>query len=265
MKVTKKELWKNCPECSKTLYENDLKDSRRVCSSCGYHFRMTNDERIAMLSDRNTFEEFHKEMISSDPLDFFDSKSYRDRIVQSVGKTGRNSAFIFGKARLGGHEIILGNLDFAFMGGSMGSVVGEKITLAAETAKYWKIPLVLCVASGGARMQEGVLSLMQMAKTSVAISALADQGIPYISILSHPTTGGVTASFAMQADIIIAEPNALIGFAGPRVIEQTIRKPLPKGFQSSEFNLEHGFVDMIIDRRDLNSSLKRILDFFKGA
>lgn len=265
MKITKKELWKNCPRCSKTIYESDLKDCKRVCPSCGYHFFMPNDERISLLSDKNSFDEFHKEMISVDPLGFFDSKSYSDRVIQNVNKTGRNSAFIFGKALLGGHQVIIGNLDFSFMGGSMGSVVGEKITLAAETAKHWKIPLILSIASGGARMQEGILSLMQMAKTSVAISALADEGVPYISILSHPTTGGVTASFAMQADIIIAEPNALIGFAGPRVIEQTLRKPLPKGFQSSEFNLEHGFVDMIVDRRDLNSSLKRILDFFKEA
>jgi acetyl-CoA carboxylase carboxyl transferase subunit beta len=224
---------------------------------------MPHNERISLLSDFNTFEEFHHEMVSADPLNFFDSESYSEKIVKNIKKTGRNSAFVFGRARLGGHEIILGNLDFSFMGGSMGSVVGEKIAIAAETSKYWKIPLIISIASGGARMQEGILSLMQMAKTSVAISSLCANRVPYITILTHPTTGGVTASFAMQADIIIAEPDALIGFAGPRVIEQTIKKPLPEGFQSSEFNLEHGFIDMIVDRRNLSSQLKLILDFFK--
>lgn len=258
----KSRLWKKCDACGHTIYLGELSESHGVCTKCDHHFVMSHEDRLGLMIDRGTFEEFHSEMRSGDPLGFSDSQGYVQRLEAAVSKTRRFSAFVFGRGRISGFDVIFGNLDFAFMGGSMGSVVGEKFTIAAETARFWKIPFVTCVGSGGARMQEGILSLMQMAKTSAALAALSEAGIPYVSILTHPTTGGVTASFAMLGDVVIAEPGALVGFAGPRVIEQTIRQPLPEGFQTAEFNLEHGFVDMVVHRRDLKPMVARLLDFF---
>lgn len=256
--------WKKCDKCGEMVYNGDLRDNHNVCPKCDHHHFLPLRDRLDLLLDKGSFEEFHPEMKSLDPLEFVDSKPYKKRYEEALEKTGRNSGFCFGRARIGGYEVIFGSLDFAFMGGSMGSVVGEKVAIAAETARYWKIPLVLCLASGGARMQEGILSLMQMAKTSAAIACMAENDIPFINILTHPTTGGVTASFGMQADITIAEPGALIGFAGPRVVEQTIRQPLPQGFQSSEANLELGFIDMICHRKELRTRLRKILGIFSN-
>ncbi|PKK91268.1 MAG: acetyl-CoA carboxylase, carboxyltransferase subunit beta [Candidatus Wallbacteria bacterium HGW-Wallbacteria-1] len=251
--------WRKCDNCGEMVYNGDLKENNNVCPKCEHHHFLPHQDRIDLLVDKGSFEEFHPEMKSLDSLEFVDSKPYRKRYDDAVAKTGRYSGFSFGKGRIAGYEVIFGNLDFAFMGGSMGSVVGEKVAIAAETARFWKIPLILCLASGGARMQEGIYSLMQMAKTSAAIACLGEEGVPYISILTHPTTGGVTASFGMQGDITIAEPCALIGFAGPRVVEQTIRQPLPEGFQRSESNLLKGFVDLICHRNQLKATLRRIL------
>ena len=212
-----------------------------------------------LLVDEGSFEELDLELTSEDPLGFVDSKSYADRLKASVAKTSRKSAFMYGRARLGGRPIAIGTFLFSFMGGSMGSVVGEKVTRLFELALAEKIPVICINSSGGARMQEGVLSLMQMARSTAVLGRLRDEGVPYISLLTHPTTGGVAASFAMLGDVILAEPKALIGFAGPRVIEQTIREVLPEGFQRSEFLLDHGMVDQVVDRRELRQRITDIL------
>jgi acetyl-CoA carboxylase carboxyl transferase subunit beta len=219
-------------------------------------------ERIALLADPGSFEEHDRGITAADPLGFKDSKRYRDRVRAARDKTGGAEAVVTGLIRLGGYPAVLGAFDFAFLGGSMGSGVGEKLTRAIETAIAKHLPVIIVSASGGARMQEGILSLMQMAKTSAALERLASERLPFISVLTDPTTGGVTASFAMLGDVILAEPRALIGFAGPRVIAETIRQPLPEGFQRSEFLLEHGQLDLIVERRDLKETLRRLLALF---
>jgi acetyl-CoA carboxylase carboxyl transferase subunit beta len=250
-------LWVKCASCGEILQSKILKDNLQVCPECSHHFRMSAAERIAMLSDDGSFDEYAEELVSTDPLEFEDSKPYRDRLRSAAGSTGLRDAFVVGKAKLQGLPYHLGVFEFKFMGGSMGVVVGEKVARLFESALKDRLPAVVVSASGGARMQEGILSLMQMAKTSALIHQLRSEGVPYISILADPTTGGVAASFAMLGDIILAEPGALVGFAGPRVIEQTIRQSLPPGFQRSEFLLKHGFVDRIVPRKDLAQELRQ--------
>ena len=234
----------------------------RVCPKCHYPFRISARERISQLADAGSFEERETGLVTTDPLTFKDTKKYRERVRAAAQKTSTDEAVICGLASIGGQPTVLAVFEFGFLGGSMGSVVGEKLTRAIELAIDKHLPVVIVSASGGARMQEGILSLMQMAKTSAALERLAAAGLPYISILTDPTTGGVTASFAMLGDVILAEPRALIGFAGPRVIAETIRQPLPEGFQRSEFLLAHGQLDMIVERRDLKETLRRVLAFF---
>jgi acetyl-CoA carboxylase carboxyl transferase subunit beta len=254
-------VWVRCEGCKRTLYMGDLERSSMVCPSCGKHHDVTAPERLAMLVDQGSFVEADAGMRSTDPLNFTSGKAYADQISAAEERTGLTEAFISGTARIGGHDVVIGAMDFRFIGASMGSVVGEKITLAFERALTLRRPLVLVTASGGARMQEGMLSLMQMAKTSAAAARLAEAGVPYIAILTNPTMGGVTASFATLADILIAEPGALIGFAGPRLVEQTIRKTLPKGFQSAEALLANGMIDMVVDRRELPATVASLLAY----
>jgi acetyl-CoA carboxylase carboxyl transferase subunit beta len=253
-------LWLKCPSCGMILYRKELKKSHSVCQKCSYHFRIGSSEYIEILSDENSFTEINTSLKSEDPLSFKDSKKYTSRLKDAVKKSGMNSAIKTGVAAMGGRSIAIGVLDFSFMGGSMGSVVGEKIVRLVDVALSREIPLVIVSSSGGARMQESILSLMQMAKTSAAISKISRASLPYISVLTNPTTGGVAASFAFQGDIIVAEPKALIGFAGPRVIKETVGEELPKGFQTSEFLLEHGMIDMICGRGKLKSVLSFALD-----
>jgi acetyl-CoA carboxylase carboxyl transferase subunit beta len=250
-------LWVKCQECGEILQTKVLKDNFQVCPECSHHFRMSAAERIALLTDEGSFDEYAEDLVSTDPLEFDDLKPYKARLRSAASSTGMRDAFVAGKARLRDLPYHLGVFEFKFMGGSMGTVVGEKVTRVFEAALQEKLPAVIVSASGGARMQEGILSLMQMAKTSGLISQLRDQGIPYISIVTDPTTGGVAASFAMLGDLILAEPKALVGFAGPRVIQQTIRQSLPEGFQRSEFLLQHGFVDRIVSRKELASELRQ--------
>ncbi|REJ78900.1 MAG: acetyl-CoA carboxylase carboxyltransferase subunit beta [Acidobacteria bacterium] len=254
-------IFVKCSECDTALYKRELKDSNHVCIHCGYHLRLGARERLELLFDDGAYEELDEEVVSGDPLDFVDSKPYKDRIKEAQKKSGLPEAIISGKGLVGGHKVYAGAMDMSFIGGSMGSAVGEKITRLIERALKTNGAVIVFSASGGARMQEGTLSLMQMAKISVALAKLHDKGLPFISILTDPTTGGVTASFAMLGDVILAEPKALIGFAGPRVIEQTIRQKLPKGFQRSEFLLEHGMLDMVVDRREMKETIVRLLDF----
>lgn len=250
-------LWSKCTHCGEILQTKIMKDHFQVCPECSHHFRLSAADRIALLTDGGHFEEYADDLVSADPLEFDDTKPYRDRLRSAAGSTGIKDAMVVGKARLGGLPYHLGVFEFKFMGGSMGVVVGEKITRLYEKALEDRLPAVVVSSSGGARMQEGILSLMQMAKTTSVIYELRKEGIPYISILTDPTTGGVAASFAMLGDLILAEPNALIGFAGPRVIEQTIRQALPPGFQRSEFLLKNGFVDRIVQRKDLPHELRQ--------
>ena len=252
-------LMTKCQNCRETLYSKDLENNHNVCPKCSHHFRISAVKRIALLLDEGSFIEFDKNMVSVDFLEFKDSKSYQDRIDAALAKGGAKDAVICGEGKIEGKPVQLAVFDFTFMGGSMGSVVGEKVTRAIERGVEKKMPVIVVSASGGARMQESILSLMQMAKTSAALSKLREAGIPYISILTDPTTGGVTASFAMLGDINMAEPKALIGFAGPRVIEQTIRQKLPEGFQRSEYLLEHGMIDIIVDRKDMRQKLSQII------
>jgi len=262
-KSVPKGIWTKCEKCGTTIYEEDLVANLRVCGACGHHFRMGTDERIRMIVDGGAWTEHDQHLESSDPLGFrVDGKKYGDQVKASIKKVGPGDAFRAGTGTVGGVAVELGFFVFEFMGGSMGSVVGETITRQFERALAHRRPAVLFSASGGARMQEGVLSLMQMAKTSAARSRLREARVPYISVLLHPTTGGVAASIAMLGDIIIAEPDALIGFAGPRVIEQTIRQQLPPGFQRSEFLLEHGMVDAVVPRSELKAALERQLRWF---
>ena len=255
-------LWIKCDSCKEIMYRAEVERAGRVCPKCHYPFRISARERIAVLADPGSFEERDTGLASTDPLTFKDTKRYRERVRAAVQKTSTDEAVVCGLARIGGQPAVLAAFEFGFLGGSMGSVVGEKLTRLIELAIDKHLPVVIVSASGGARMQEGILSLMQMAKTSGALERLATRRLPYISVLTDPTTGGVTASFAMLGDVIVAEPRALIGFAGPRVIAETIRQPLPEGFQRSEFLLSHGQLDMIVERRELKETIRRILAFF---
>ncbi|MFC1745626.1 acetyl-CoA carboxylase, carboxyltransferase subunit beta [Candidatus Riflebacteria bacterium] len=255
------DLWTKCTECETLHYKKDLEKNLGVCSKCDHHFIINVWDRIAQICDNNTFVEINKSLESLDPLEFKDTSEYKERIKKAVKKTDLLSAVITGHCLIENRQAVIAVMDFTFMGGSMGSVVGEKITRATEYAIEKKLPLIIFSCSGGARMQEGVLSLMQMAKTSAALARHSDAGLLFISVLCHPTTGGTTASFAMLGDLNIAEPNALIGFAGPRVIEQTIRQKLPEGFQRSEFCLKHGMLDMIVHRSEMRETLSRMLKF----
>jgi acetyl-CoA carboxylase carboxyl transferase subunit beta len=243
------------------VYKKEVLRNSNVCPKCNYHFRIGSRERLEMFLDDGKFDEFDADISPIDALEFHDTKAYAKRIVQYQKQTGLRDAFISCVGELGGRPVVCGMMEYAFMGGSMGSVVGEKVTRCAELALRERMPLIIFSCSGGARMQEGALSLMQMAKISAALARLDDAGVPYVSVLTDPTTGGVTASYAMLGDLILAEPRALIGFAGPRVIEQTIRQKLPEGFQRSEFLLEHGMVDMVVDRANLRDVLIACLQF----
>jgi len=257
-------LWVKCPSCSKALYHKDLAASLQVCAQCAHHFRMSAVDRLAMLLDGSRWTELDPSLRSTDPLTFTDTKRYKDRLTAAVKATGLKDALVVGTGTLDQIPIVVAAMEYGFIGGSMGVVVGEKLTRAAEWALRTRAPLVIVSCSGGARMMEGALSLMQMAKVCAALARLDRAGLPYISVLTDPTTGGVTASFAMLGDLNIAEPRALIGFAGPRVIEQTIRQQLPEGFQRSEFLLDKGFIDLIVDRRDLKDTLGRTLRLLTG-
>lgn len=254
-------LWTKCDKCQEFIYQKELERSFWVCRKCGFHFRISAWTFIGLLSDEGSFEEFFAEIVSGDPLKFRDSKRYVDRVRQAQEKTGLKECVVTGSAKIGGHPVGLASMDFSFMGGTLASAVGEKISLLIEYCESRSVPLIIISTSGGARMQEGILSLMQMAKVSIGLAKLAQKGIPYVSILTNPTTAGVSASYASLGDIIIAEPEALIGFAGPRVIEQTINQELPPGFQRSEFVLEHGMIDLIVERKELKNTVVRILDF----
>jgi acetyl-CoA carboxylase carboxyl transferase subunit beta len=253
------DVWTKCPDCDEIIYTKELRRTFGVCPKCNYHFRLVANQRIPLLVDRHSFVEFDNNLRSTDPLNFKDSKKYKDRIKASEKSSGSIEAVRTGRARILNVPLMLGVFDFSYMGGSMGSVVGEKLTRMIEAAIKEKLPVIIISASGGARMQEGIFSLMQMAKVSAALARLGQARLPYISILTDPTTGGVAASFAMLGDIIIAEPKALIGFAGPRVIEQTIKQKLPEGFQRSEFLLEHGMIDRIVPRGQLREEVSQIL------
>src|SRR5213592_679709 len=257
-------LWIKCDDCKEIVYRKEVEANLNVCPKCGYHFRLSARERFSLLFDDEKYKEFAGDIRSADPLEFRDTKRYRDRLRVYEQRVGKGDAVLCAEGKLDGMPIVICAMEYAFMGGSMGSVVGEKITLAAERALEKKEPLIIVSASGGARMQEGILSLMQMAKISAALSRLAQAGLPFISILTDPTTGGVTASYAMLGDINIAEPKALIGFAGPRVIEQTIRQTLPAGFQRAEFLLKHGMLDAVVPRGEMKAYLVRAFDFFAG-
>jgi acetyl-CoA carboxylase carboxyl transferase subunit beta len=258
-------IFVKCSECDAALYRRELKESSQVCTHCGYHFRLDAPSRLDLLFDEDEYELLDENITSGDPLKFVDSKPYDKRVAQAKESSGVNEAIVTGKGHVGGHTVVAGAMDMNFIGGSMGSAVGEKITRVVERAIREKAAVVIFAASGGARMQEGTLSLMQMAKISAALANLDAAGLPFISVLTDPTTGGVTASFAMLGDVILAEPKALIGFAGPRVIEQTIRQKLPAGFQRSEFLLDHGMVDMVVDRREMKQTITRTLNFMMKA
>ena len=253
-------LWVKCHGCSQVLYNKDLAQNLSVCPKCGFHFKVGSLERLAMLFD-GPWTEYDRDLMSTDPLKFTDTKPYAARLQASIEATGMKDAVVVASGRIDGYETIVAAMEYGFIGGSMGVVVGEKITRGIERALSTCRPMIIVSCSGGARMMEGALSLMQMAKICAALARLDQEGIPYISILTDPTTGGVTASFAMLGDVNIAEPGALIGFAGPRVIEQTIRQKLPAGFQRSEFLLDHGMLDLIIDRRELKGAIAKALRF----
>lgn len=257
--------WLKCTHCNELIHANELEQNSNCCPKCNYHYRLSVNERIESLADKQTFKEMFADLLPVDYLKFVDTEPYPARLVSAKEKSGHDEAIVAGTCRMGGHPVALGVLDFNFMGGSMGSVVGERLTRLIEYALDKKQPLIIVSTSGGARMQESILSLMQMAKTSAALAKLNEAKILYISVLTNPTTGGVTASFASLGDIIVAEPNALIGFAGPRVIEQTIGSQLPPGAQKSEFLLKHGMIDCIISRHELKAKLVEFLDFFKAG
>jgi acetyl-CoA carboxylase carboxyl transferase subunit beta len=260
-KVKTEGIFVKCPECDNALYKPELEESLQVCTHCNHHFRFGSRLRLETLFDEGNYEKLDEEIVSTDPLEFVDTKPYKNRLEQARAVSGLPEAIVSGKGTVGGHLVYAGAMDMNFIGGSMGSAVGEKITLLIERAIETRGAVVIFSASGGARMQEGTLSLMQMAKISAALAMLHKAQLPFISVLTDPTTGGVTASFAMLGDVIIGEPKALIGFAGPRVIEQTIRQKLPKGFQRSEFLLEHGMIDMVVDRREIRDTIIRLLSF----
>jgi len=252
-------MWTKCEGCGEIIHRKQLEQQFYTCIKCNYHFRIGSKEYIGFLIDDGTFKEIDKKMRSTDPLDFKDSKHYKDRIKETIRKTELFDAVRTGTGKINRMNVVVGAMDFSFIGGSMGSVVGEKVARAIQKALKFEYPLIIISSSGGARMMEGALSLMQLAKTSARLAQLSDAGIPYISVLTDPTTGGVTASYAMLGDINIAEPGALIGFAGPRVIKQTIGKDLPPGFQRAEFQLDHGFVDVVIHRKEMKETISKLL------
>lgn len=254
-------LWTKCTECGEIIYAKGLEKNLWVCPKCSYHFRLKSRDYIKLLLDKGELEEYDRDLISSDPLRFKDSKRYTDRVNNMRKRTELNDAITTGIAEIAGIRVSFGVMDFSFIGGSMGSVVGEKVARAIERSLDERIPLVIVSCSGGARMQEGILSLMQMVKTSALLAKLSALKIPYISVLTNPTTAGVMASYASLGDVIIAEPKALLGFAGPRVIQQTIGQELPQGFQSSEFFLEHGFLDIVVPRKELKKTISLLLEY----
>lgn len=258
------ELWQKCPECGEIVYREKLRENWNVCPNCGHHLRLAADGYVQLLIDEGTWREHDRELRSADPLNFTDLKPYRDRLAAAERKSAHGDAALTGDGELDGIPVSLGVMDFSFIGGSMGSVVGEKLARAGLRALENGTPLLIVSQSGGARMMEGIFSLMQMAKTSAVLAQLDEAGLPYFSILTDPTTGGVTASYAMLGDVNLAEPNALIGFAGPRVIEQTIKQELPEGFQRAEFLLEHGMLDDIVDRRRMKAHISRVLRHMLG-
>lgn len=260
-KVRTEGLWVKCEDCRQIIWKKDLEENLNVCPKCEKHFRVDARTRLSQLLDGDDIEVFGNDLVTTDPLKFVDLKSYTSRLKQAQKDTGLNDAVINARGKLNGRPVIVSAMEYAFIGGSMGAVVGEAITRAIEKAYDSKLPIIIVSASGGARMMEGVISLMQLAKISAALSRLDEAKVPYISVLTDPTTGGVTASFAMLGDLNIAEPGALIGFAGPRVIEQTIRQKLPQGFQRSEFLLEHGMLDAVVPRKQMKSYISRALDF----
>jgi acetyl-CoA carboxylase carboxyl transferase subunit beta len=260
-KVRTEGLWVKCEGCRQIIWKKDLEDNLQVCPKCNKHFRIDARTRLAQLLDNDQYDTFADNLSSTDPLQFADLKSYSSRLETAQADTGLTDAVINARGKLNGKPVIVSSMEYAFIGGSMGAVVGEVITRAIEEAQKSRTPLIIVSASGGARMMEGVVSLMQLAKISAALARLDEARVPYISVLTDPTTGGVTASFAMLGDLNVAEPGALIGFAGPRVIEQTIRQKLPAGFQRSEFLLEHGMLDAVVSRKDLKSYIGRALDF----
>ena len=256
--------WLKCTHCTELIHANELQRNSNCCPKCDYHYRLSADERLNSLADPNTFEELFKDIQPADPLEFNDTEPYVDRLVAAAEKSGHDEAIMVGCCQIGQKSVAIAILDFNFMAGSMGSVVGERLTLIIEHALKQRLPLIIISTSGGARMQESILSLMQMAKTSAALARLSEAKIPYISVLTNPTAGGVTASFASLGDIIIAEPNALICFAGPRVIEQVIGQKLPAGAQKSEFLLEHGMIDCVVRRHDLKEKLIELIEILSG-
>lgn len=256
------ERFVQCKSCKETIYIDDVKENLWVCPKCGNYFRISARHRVEITADEGIFKEFDTQIYSKDPLNFVDLKPYKQRLSEAKEKTGNKEAVICGFCKICGEPAVLVVLDFNFLGGSMGYATGEKIVRAAEKAITKSIGLVIISSSGGARMQEGILSLMQMARTSAVLNKLSKKGIPYISVLADPTTAGVSASFAMLGDVIIAEPKALIGFAGPRVIKQTIGRTLPEGFQRTEFLLEHGMIDMIVERKDIPETIGKLLRYF---
>lgn len=263
-KETKEGLWHKCSSCKKIRPADEHARNMYVCIDCGYHERIGSSEYFRIIFDNNECVELNPHLVAADPLNFSDTKKYVERLVDSYSKTGLNDALSTAVGKVGGNDLVVSCMDFSFIGGSMGSVVGEKISLAVDFCIEKNIPYMIISKSGGARMMESAFSLMQMAKTSAKLTLLADAKIPYISLMTDPTTGGVTASYAMLGDLNLAEPGALIGFAGPRVIKETIKKDLPKGFQTSEFLLEHGFLDMIVSRKDLRTKLAQLLVMFKN-
>ena len=254
-------VWVKCEGCKRIIYEGELVETLRVCNVCGYHFDLTAPQRIELIADAGSFAEIDTEIVSCDPLEFVGTKAYADQLGAAAEKSGLPEAVISGRAAIDGRPAVLVAMDFRFIAASMGSVVGEKVTRAFELATAERLPIVVVTASGGARMQEGMLSLMQMAKTSAAARRHCDSGLAFVSVLTNPTYGGVTASFAVLGDVVIAEPGAMIGFAGPRLVEQTIRQKLPKGFQTAESLLEHGMIDDIVARPQLKSRLASLIDY----
>tara|TARA_Y100000590_G_scaffold145477_1_gene167312 strand:- start:286 stop:1149 length:864 start_codon:yes stop_codon:yes gene_type:complete len=263
-KNTREGEWKKCPKCDEFIFKKVLENNYHVCNNCKYHYRLGSDDYIQLLIDNNEYTEFNQEFTSADPLKFNSTKTYSEQLKFYKDKTGMNSAIKTVKGKMNKIDIILGVMDFSFIGGSMGSVVGEKIALAIDKALELMVPLVIVTSSGGARMQEGAFSLMQLAKTSTKLARFSNAGGLYIPVLTDPTTGGISASIAMQGDLIFAEPNALIGFAGPRVIKQTIGQDLPEGFQKSEFLLKKGFIDKIVNRNDLKDTLSTTINLLSN-
>lgn len=253
-------MWQKCDSCGKIIYKDDLEDNLKVCTNCNHHFRLTAYERIEITADKDTFVELNSDIVSKNPLEF---PGYAKKLSDLENTTGLKEAVVTGTAKMQGMDVVISVMDSNFMMGSMGAAVGEKLTLSIEHATKMKLPIVIFTTSGGARMQEGIFSLMQMAKVSAALAKHSEAGLLYITVITDPTTGGVTASFAMQGDIIISEPKALIGFAGKRVIKNTVKTDLPEGFQSAEFMLEKGFIDKIVNRKDLRSVLIKLLTLHK--